>query len=251
MGSFPGLTHIDYRDLPDGRWQPETLSDQANAAGKPPRPLLYLWVFERPNSLCGQLVTHGWAFLGPVHLLVSPVIRANTPLAISRQFIDQAAQQFNQASGHYRCPKLIDYEHRPTYYGYPINYLWCTDKTWEYGFQVIAKKCHYFVMDLSARSRPDGLVTEIHYLFRHVPLSRVIFLLDTYRTNDQLVSAFIREAWEAMPADAVNAGRLEPLTLIRYQSSSMKYLAQATLSLWTGKAKVPLAQRAAQWAGWV
>lgn len=250
MSNFPGLQHLDYRDLPDGYWQPDKLSDRINAAGKPPLSLLYLWVFERPDSLCGQLVTHGWAFLGPVHLLVSPTIRTNTPLATSRQFIDQATQQFQSASGHYRCPKLIDYEHRPTYHGYPVNYLWCTDKTWEYGFHAMAKKCDYFVMDLSARSRPDGLVTEIHYLFRYILLNQVIFLLDSYRTDDQLVSDFIHEAWEAMPANAVNAGRQEPLTLIRYQSSSMKYLAQATLSLWTGKTKVPLAQRAAQWARW-
>lgn len=250
MSKFPGLHYIDYQDLPDGIWQTDTLSDQSNALGKPPRPLLYLWVFERPDSLCAQLITHGWTFLGPVHLLVSPTIRTNTSLATSRQFIDQAAQQFQHASGHYRCPKLIDYEHRPTYHGYPVNYLWCTDKTWEYGFQVMAEHCQYVVMDLSARDRPDGLVTEIGYLLANIPLEQVVFLLDSYRTNIEMVSEFIQDAWAAMPVNAVNAKRQAPLTLIQYRSNSMKYLAQASLSLWTGKAKVPLARRAAKWAGW-
>ena len=72
MTDFPGLDIVDYRDLPDGVWQPERLSNERNALGRPTNRIMYLWLFGRQDSLCAQLVSHGWAFIGPIHLLVSP-----------------------------------------------------------------------------------------------------------------------------------------------------------------------------------
>ena len=250
MANFPGLDLVNYLDLPDGIWQPERLSDAHNALGLPPKRIMYLWLFDRHDSLCGQLVSHGWTFIGPIHLLVSPGARVESPLLRSTQAIDQAIGKFESAPGKYRCPKLLDYEHRPTYQGYPINCLWCSNNTWVHGFEVTAKNSDYFVADLSADEQPDGLITEIGYLFHRVPLKKVIFLLDTRTADTSLVNDFLQQAWNAMSSDAVNAGWTKEISVIIYDTLNLRYMVQATQSLWLGKSKVPLARRAAQYMGW-
>lgn len=241
---------IDYRDLAESIWQPKSLSNTHNAMGFTPMPILYLWIFERPDSLCGQLITHGWAFLGPIYLLVSPSARVDGAIMKSTQDIDRASAEFQTQAGNYKCPKLIDYEYRANYHGYPINYLWCTDKTWEYGFESMASRCEYFIMDLTAEERPEGLLTEVTYLFHYVPLEKVIFLVDTYRADLDLVQDFLLSAWSSMSPDAVNSHLQDLPPLISYNSSHPAYLMQAQLSLWSGKSKVPLARKAAHFAQW-
>ncbi len=250
MSSYPGLRLVDYQNLSDGDWNPAAISDEYNAMGSTPPRILYLWIFNRPNSLCGQLITHGWAFIGPIHLLVSPAARVATPIMKSREDIDRAVQDFRYGVERNKCPKLIDYEYRAHYHGYPINYLWCSNRMWEYGFEAMAQTSDYFVMDLSASERPDGLVTEIRYLLHHVPLGKVIFLLDVCSSDAEIVDAFMGNAWGGMQSTSANINHGTPLTLICYDSGSMGYMAQATLGLWAGKGTVPLARRATHFAHW-
>ena len=250
MTDFPGLEFIDYCGLPDGVWEPGRLTNARNAIGRRPPKIAYLWLFDRHDSLCGQLVSHGWVFIGPVHLLVSPGARIASPILKSARAIDQAIRGFDMAAGSYQCPKLIDYEHRPTYRGYPINCLWCTDRSWLHGFEALAARCNRFVVDLSADEQPAGLITEISYLFERVALDSVAFLLDTRTADEALITGFLEQAWASMSADSANQDRTRLIPVITYDTMNFRYMAQATQSLWTGKSNVPLGRRVAQHLGW-
>ncbi|MBU1233176.1 MAG: hypothetical protein KKD01_00155 [Proteobacteria bacterium] len=247
----PELDIIDYSDLPDGDWNPKLVSNTQNAMGVSPLSIMYLWIFERPDSLYGQLIAHGWAFLGPVHLLVSPSARVDSPVLRTHHDIETAVKQFHNEAGKQTCPKFIDYEYRASYFGYPINYLWCTDKTWEYGFRLMAGRSQYFVIDLTTDERPEGLLTEINHVFNTIPLRNVIFLIDTSRANIDLIRELLYSVWNSLAPGSVNFDKGETFPpIISYKSSNPGYLAKATLSLWTGKSKVPIARRAANFFGW-
>ena len=242
---------IDYSELPDGGWDSKLVSDTQNAMGVYPFPIMYLWIFERPDSLCTQLISHGWAFLGSVHLLVSPSVRVDSAVLRTENDIKNAVSEFNNKAGRYKCPKFIDYEYRAFYDGYPVNYLWCTNKTWEYGFKLMAARCRYFVIDLTTVERPEGLITEVNHIFNAISLEKVIFLVDAFRADIDLIHELLYSAWKSMALDSVNSGKEERIPfIISYNSASPSYMVKATLSLWTGKGKVPIARRAANYASW-
>lgn len=250
MSDYPGLQFINYQTLSDGVWKPGQITDHSNAFNSPPIRIMYLWLFDRQDSLCGQLVSHGWTSIGPVHLLISPAARVDSPLLKSSQAIDQAIRGFRYSAGQYQCPKLIDYEYRPRYRGYPINYLWCSNNSWVYGFESLANRSDHFVMDISAEEQPEGLIREISYLLQNHSLKKVIFLFDKHTGVADLVDRFMQRAWDKISPGSVNDHRVKPIPVIQYSSANILYLAQATFSLWSGKSKVPLARRAAQLARW-
>ena len=250
MADFPGLEFIDYRNLPNSDWKPDQISNTHNARGSLPKKIMYLWLFDRHDSLCGQLVSHGWVFIGPIHLLVSPSARIDTPILKSKQVIDQAIRKFEYEAGSYRCPKLLDYEHRPTYTGYPINCLWCSNNSWVNGFEAMAERSDYFVADLSTDEQPDGLIKEISYLFQGVSLEKVAFIMDTRTANRSLVNDFLQQAWCSMSSACVNVRRTRAIPVITYDTRNVRYMLQATRSLWSGKSKVPLARRTVQYLNW-
>ncbi len=251
-GSRTGLEVFDYTQLPDPAWNQQGVTDSSNAAGSVPFSLMYLWIFERPDSMCTQLVAHGWACLGPVHLLVSPEARVDGAVMRSRQDIEQAIEGFSYNSGRFNCPQFIDYEKHHSYLGYPINYLWCQGSVWQEAFLLTAERCSRYVVDLTTDERPSGLLFELEYLFNQVAVENIILLLDTSRADLDIVCDFVLEAWDARDKQSLNNGADQvPPALITYKTYSLGYLAQATRSQWTGKSTVPLAQRAAHYAKWV
>ena len=251
-GNSTYLEVLDYAELPDLVWNQTEITDNNNAAGSKPFPLLYLWIFERPDSMCTQLVAHGWACLGPVHLLVSPEARVGGSVMQSRQDIEQAIGRFAYNAGRFSCPKFIDYEKHHSYLGYPINYLWCQGSVWQEAFHQTAELCSRYVVDLTTDERPTGLLFELEYLFNQIAVEDVILLLDISRADLDIVRDFVLEAWNARDKQSVNReADCAPPPLITYKTYSLGYLVQATRSQWTGKSTVPLAQRAAHYAGWI
>jgi hypothetical protein len=251
-GNSTKLQVLDYTELPDPAWNQGQITDTRNAAGARPFPLMYLWIFERPDSMCTQLVAHGWACLGPVHLLVSPEARVDAPVMRSSQDIGQAMERFASGSGRFNCPRFIDFEKHHSYLGYPINYLWCQGGVWQEAFHRTAERCDRYVVDLTTDERPTGLLLELEYLFNRVAVENIILLLDTSRADLDLVRDFVLETWAARDRRSANPGADQaPPPLVTYKSFSFAYLAQATRSQWTGKSTLPLASRAAHYAGWV
>ena len=191
---------IDYATLPDPTWREEQVSDTRNAAGTRPFPLMYLWIFERPDSLCAQLVSHGWVCLGPVHLLVSPNARVSGPIMRSRSDIEQAVQGFSTGAGRYPCPKFTDFDRFHSYFGYPINYLWCQNAVWQDAFRRVADRCTHFVVDLTTDERPTGLLFELTYLFNTVATENMILLIDEARADLEVISEFVLGGWRRIPS---------------------------------------------------
>lgn len=247
----PRLPVIDYSALPDPRWSQEQVSDTRNAAGAKPYPLMYLWIFERPDSLCAQLVSHGWVCLGPLHLLVSPDARVNDPIMRSKRDIEQTVKGFSTAAGRYSCPRFIDFEKFHSYFGYPINYLWCQNDVWQDAFRRVADRCTRFVVDLTTDERPTGLLFELTHLFNRVSAENIILLIDRSRADLDVIGDFVLGTWSSMAESSINRGPdTPPPPLISYKTTSLRYLAQAARGQWTGKCAVPLARRAAHHAGW-
>lgn len=245
-----GVRVVDYATLPDPPWSEERLSDTRNAVGVPPFPLLYLWIYERPDGLCAQLVTHGWVCLGRVHLLVSPDARVSGPIMRSREDIEQAIQGFATAAGRYACPQFIDYEQFHAYFGYPINFLWCRSAVWQDGFEQVADRCTRFVVDLTTEERPTGLLFELSYLFNRVSAEDIVLLIDAARGSGGDQRLLPRNLGSDGGGLRQSRGRPAPPPLISYRSTALRYLAQATRGQWTGRCTVPLARRAAHFSGW-
>lgn len=246
------LEVLDYRELRDPVWNQGEITDLNNAAGSKPFPLMYLWIFERPDSMCTQLVAHGWVCLGPVHLLVSPEVREDVPVMRSRHDIEQAVSRFARGAGRFPCPRFVDFEKHHSYFGYPINFLWCQGGVWQEAFRLVAERCRRYVVDLTTDERPAGLLFELQYLFNRIVVDDVILLLDTSRADLDVVRHFVLETWDARERQSVNRGiDRAPPPLITYKTFSLGYEAQAARSQWTGKSTVPIARRAAHYAKWI
>jgi hypothetical protein len=250
-GDSPDIRVIDIEELPDCDWNPQSVSATQNALGAHPERILYLWAFERPDSLYVHLVTNGWVALGPVHLLLSPEARATQSLVHDSQQARQAIAQFSDAPGKHRPPKLTDFEFLPSYYGYPINFLWCLDKVWQEGFRLLSERCTRFVIDVTGREKPQGLLVELQHLFDQAPAENIICLADTGRSDLALCAELLRLAWSERAQDSVNRkSNRTPPPLLTYNTFKWRFLARSTLSSWSGKPRSDIAGRAAVYAGW-
>lgn len=240
---------VNYEDLQDGAWNPSRMSNSANALGGAPAPILYLWVFERPDSLSGQLISHGWVQLGPIQLLVSADARiGDQPLRTDNE-IRRSVSKFGHDVGTYKCPEFADLEAFANYRGYPINALWCADAVWQSAFKQTAKISQYFVVDVTAEDNPAGLTFELEHLFSAVHSSRIVFILDRYRADLDEIRSFLSAIWEKTGSGQATKSKLPP-PVITYSSAKASYLAKSTWSQWTGRPSVPLANRAATHVKW-
>lgn len=241
----------DIDTLPDnGAWDPALVSSERNAFGLNPLRILYLWIFERPDSLYPHLIANGWVQVGPVHLLLSPESRELAILENEAQ-IREAINAFRDAPGTFKPPKLADYEVHRTYHGYPINYLWCSNSTWRTAFELAAAHCSHFVVDVSVRDRPEGLTFELGYLFDQVPVENILCLADKGRAKVKTCIELLQTTWDARATDSLNrVPSQRPPALLTYSTHSWRYLRQAAWSQWTGKSTLPIARRAAHYAGW-
>lgn len=238
-----GFAVRDYAALPDGPWDPGGVTDSRNAFGRLPEPLLYLWVFERPDSLAVQLVGHGWTSLGPVHLLVGPEARVPDRLIRTPDDLAAAIARFSSRAGRCACPPLGEFERRASYRGYPINYLWCADRIWQAGFMALARRCRRVVVDVTAEEPPVGLSFELAHVFGTLPASDVVLLFDRYRGDLDVTLEVLGRVWR-------RSSQAAPPPLVTYSSSALGYLARATWGFWRGRSSVPLARRAGHHAGW-
>jgi hypothetical protein len=247
-GKTSGFQVIDCGSLKGGTWQPERISNQCNALGAVPAPFLYLWVFERPDSLSGQLISHGWVQLGPLHVLVSSEARVEDELVTSKTEIAGRVGRFSYDAGTWKSPRFADFERCASYRGYPINTLWCSDAVWKDAFLQVAERSRYFVVDVTAEETPVGLAFELETLFASVESSRLILLMDRCRTDRDETVSFLSEIWGK--TGERRAARSGPPALITYSSAAAWYLAKAAWSQWTGRPSIPIANRAATYANW-
>lgn len=248
LGKTSGFQVVDYGSLKGGTWQPERISNQCNALGGVPAPILYLWVFERPDSLSGQLISHGWVQLGPLHVLVSPEARVDDEQITSNTAIADRIGRFSYEAGTWKSPRFADFEWFASYRGYPINTLWCSDSVWKDAFLQVAERSRYFVVDVTAEENPVGLTFELETLFASNHSSRLVLLMDRYRADQDETVSFLSALWGKTAQR--RASPSEPPPLISYNSAAAGYLAKAAWSQWTGRPSIPIANRVATYANW-
>ncbi len=246
MTRGPRFSVTDYLSLPGGNWEPSKISDSRNALGAVPEPILYLWVFERPDSLSGQLIYHGWVQVAPIYLLISPDVRADDALITDKQQLSEQISKCRLDTGTHSGPRLTDYEVRASYHGYPINPLWCTDDIWQTAFLEVANRVHRFVIDITAEDYAAGLTFELEHLFATVPAERMVLLMDRFRADEAAILDFLQNFWGETAGSAA-----VPPPIVAYNSASPQYLARAAWSQWTGRPSIPIAERAATRAGWL
>lgn len=248
-GAASGFRVVDYESLQGGSWRPDQISDRRNALGWAPAPILYLWVFQRPDSLSAQLISHGWVQLGPIYVLASADARIEGDVLRTASQIDDRMARFSHDAGSHKSPRFADFEAVASYRGYPINPLWCTEAIWKKAFQKLVGRSTYFVADVTAEDHATGLAFELQHLFSTVAGSRIILLMDRYRADRDEIVSFLSSLWEEVLSDR-DPGRTERPAVITYSSANIGYLAKAAWSQWTGRPAVPLADRAASFANW-
>lgn len=250
MGGRPAeFPIVDYGALKGGAWQPKQISNDKNALGGKPASILYLWAFERPDSLSGHLISHGWVQLGPLLVLVSAEARVEDELLKTKPQVKDRIARFSHDAGTYKSPRFADLEFVASYRGYPINTLWCSDTVWKTAFLEAAKQSRFFVVDVTAPEKPVGLTFELEHLFSSVPASRIILLMDRFRARQDGVISFLSEIWASAGGEQTSDGAVPP-PLITYSSIEPRYMARASWSQWTGRPSIPIADRAATFAGW-
>jgi hypothetical protein len=106
-----------------------------------------------------------------------------------------------------RWPKNLD----NTFKELPVM---CYDNTWKRSVEVLAGEASVVMMDLRGFSESNkGCEYEVHFLFDHVPLSRLLFV--AYADSAQLVRDTINKCWQELEQGSPNLDLSEPeITLL-------------------------------------
>ena len=105
---------------------------------------------------------------------------------------------------------------------YRINDFFCHDNTWKIVLKRLASDCDAVLMDLRSFSSSNaGCKFEINELFQSVPLSQVIFVVDS-TTDRQFMSDGMKLAWENLRADSPNYEFDGKVQLFQYDGSGRK-----------------------------
>ena len=106
-----------------------------------------------------------------------------------------------------RWPKNLD----NTFKELPVM---CYDNTWKRSVEVLAGEASVVMMDLRGFSESNkGCEYEVHFLFDHVPLSRLLFV--AYGDSAQLVRDTINKCWQELEQGSPNLDLAEPeITLL-------------------------------------
>ncbi|HET9913124.1 MAG TPA: hypothetical protein VFQ13_14610 [Anaerolineales bacterium] len=185
--------------------------------------LLLLRVFSlgKRSEQLYSAIAQSWRYVGNIHFITGPDLATSTvephrfldyiSRRLQHHFIDSAealerriqnADIFPGPDGRYR---ILDF--------------FCYDDTWKMVLSRLAKDTDVILMDLRKFSRTNaGCVFEINELVHHVPLQRVVFVID--RTTDEV---FLREsienAWKRLFVDSPNREKDTKVHLLHYDET--------------------------------
>jgi hypothetical protein len=201
------ITILHAADLPSVPWNLDLLSDTANALGKPPLKILYLWVFAAQADQ-GGYETEGWPQLGPVHLLLNATAlrigqlmgNLDKLLVADQSTLDATISAYEDRVGTYKRPMLFvtGALGKYLYRGFPIHTLVCSDSVWKPAVHQLAARCDLAVVNLSGfnPSHP-GLEYEILHLLSGGPPRQFVFLYERYTDADAVITGVL-ELWSRL-----------------------------------------------------
>ena len=248
MASFQ-VVSLD--EQPEPGWTPDAVSASRNAIGRPAERILFLWPFARPINLRAQVIGHGWAQIGPVHLLLRPGWGVMRNVLSSMEEARAALEGLPSAPGRHKAPQLRfgDGIWRP-YFGYPVQPLTVDGRIWQQVFAALVERCGLCVVDLTAKRDAQGLSFELSFLFGRAHPSRLALLVDSAQADVDHCLRLIEATWDgAGPRAASSRGAAPPILL--YDSQSPAYVRAGFRGAFTGKATLPIAAKALRCLGWV
>jgi hypothetical protein len=185
---------------------------------RPPARLLLLRVFgfKRRTERLFDLLSARWRYAGPIALIAAPDLasRSIDPAKLlafvsgrlQRRFIIEPADLDQRVDA---------VDERPDADGsYRVDELFCGNDTWQAAVLSLMGNCDLVAMDLRGFS-PDnkGCVFELQSLVAHVPLSKIMLLIDA--TTDV---AFLRQTldacWGAAAGRSARAGEAGTIILL-------------------------------------
>jgi hypothetical protein len=144
-----------------------------NSAG--PVRILFLWLFDRTDGLT-DMITHGWATLGPVTLLISPRVLSTRArkrvISDADEHIIDDEESLRRRLQNREAPELA-VRRLPdfltmgpfSYTGFPITTLLCTDRFWKTAFAHLAAESEVALVDLSGfDAQRQGLRYEVQHV---------------------------------------------------------------------------------------
>jgi tetratricopeptide (TPR) repeat protein len=185
---------------------------------RPPARLLLLRVFgfKRRTERLFDLLSARWRYAGPIALIAAPDLasRSIDPAKLlafvsgrlQRRFIIETADLDQRVDA-------VD-DHPDADGGYRVDELFCGKDTWQAAVLSLMGNCDLVAMDLRGFS-PDnkGCVFELQSLVAHVPLGKILLLIDA--TTDV---AFLRQTldacWGAAAGRSARAGEAGAIILL-------------------------------------
>jgi hypothetical protein len=170
--------------------------------------LLLLRVFSlgrRSERLFDALATH-WRHVGNIRLIAGPDLATTTVEPheflgflsgkLARRFIDGPETLDLRLS---ETERERDPDGR-----FRVSDFFCYDDTWQTVLSRLADESDAVLMDLRGFSPQNrGVTHEINELIDHVPLGRVVFVVDD-TTDEGFLRQTVQEAWDRMRPDSPN-----------------------------------------------
>ena len=175
-----------------------------------PKRLLLLRVFGRTGELENLLdaLDDIWRPLGPVDLLATSTFSSSVLEAF---LLRRGADRFLKTDEEVN-QRLLD--PRPELEGdarYLVNGVYCSGNVWRRAFVRLAQDATIVLMDLRGfTSEHTGCAWELAYLVKHLPLRRILLLVDDDPKQRALIEQEAQEAWTYLPLDSPNTSDQEP-----------------------------------------
>jgi hypothetical protein len=204
--------------LPATEWRVDTIRDEANALGRTPLKILYLWVFAAQMDQRG-FETEGWPQVGPVHLLLNATALTMNQLAkgakrlliADQEALNKTVAGYEDSAGTRQRPEVFysaSLGIKNVYCGYPIHTLVCNDATWQAAFAKLAARCDLAVVNLSGYDPTHpGLEYEIVHLLAGGPPKRFVFLYGPATDADAVITS-VQGLWGKVTKDAAEVPEL-------------------------------------------
>jgi hypothetical protein len=183
--------------------------------------LLLLRVFSlgrRSERLFDALATH-WRHVGNIRLIAGPDLATTTvePHEFLGFLSGKLARSFIDGPETLDL-RLSETDHEPDPDGrFRVSDFFCYDDTWQMVLSRLAGESDAVLMDLRGFSPQNrGVTHEINELIDHVPLGRVVFVVDD-TTDEGFLRQTVQEAWARMSPDSPNrSSTLGRLYLFRF-----------------------------------
>jgi len=185
--------------------------------------LLLLRVFSlgKRSEQLYNLIARAWRYVGDIRFITGPDLATAT--VEPHNFLDYISGRLR----HHFIDSAETLERRirnldvvPGLDGrYRIHDFFCYDDTWKMVLSCLAHDSDVILMDLRKFSRTNtGCVFEISELIKHVPLKKVVFVIDQ-TTDEAFLREYIEDSWKGLAAGSPNRELCTKIQILHYDET--------------------------------